>query len=231
MSVISFPKAKPDPPPKKAKAHTVYKVDGKRVPGVTTILGVLNKPALVKWANNLGLQGIDSAKYVDALATVGTCGHYLVECDFREMMGEDVERDLSEYDPDTIDRAENALLSFYEWLKGKDVTPILVEAALVSPEHRYGGTVDCYARVDDVLTLIDLKTSRGIFPEHIHQLAAYRALLLENGYEVENVRILRIGRDESEGFEERVYTPSQLEPHWEIFEHCRAIYDLQKAVR
>ena len=34
--------------PDKTKAHTVYKTaDNKRVPGVTTILGVLNKPALV----------------------------------------------------------------------------------------------------------------------------------------------------------------------------------------
>lgn len=226
MSVISFPQSKPDPVPKKAKAHTVYKVDGKRVPGVTTILGVLNKPALVKWANNLGLQGVDSTKYVDALATIGTCAHYLVECEWK---GE--EPDLSEYDPDTIDKAENALLSFWEWRKGKDIDPLLVEEPLVSDSLRYGGTIDCYARVDGVNTLIDLKTSRGIFSEHIHQLAAYRQLLMENGYEVDNVRILRIGRDESEGFEERVYTPEQLEPHWEIFEHCRAIYELQKAVR
>ena len=27
-----------------------YKLDGEWVPGVTTILGVLNKPALTKWA-------------------------------------------------------------------------------------------------------------------------------------------------------------------------------------
>ena len=45
--------------PKKANAHTQYKlVDGTKVPSVTTVLGILNKPALVKWANNLGLQGI-----------------------------------------------------------------------------------------------------------------------------------------------------------------------------
>src|SRR5438093_1588565 len=32
-------------------SHTVYKnAAGKRVPGVTTILGILNKPALLKWA-------------------------------------------------------------------------------------------------------------------------------------------------------------------------------------
>jgi len=54
---------------KRSRAHITYKLaDGVPVPGVTTILSVLNKPALVKWANNLGLQGIDSSKYVDEKA-------------------------------------------------------------------------------------------------------------------------------------------------------------------
>lgn len=35
---------------KSSKAHQVYKNrEGKRVPGCTTITGVLNKPALVPW--------------------------------------------------------------------------------------------------------------------------------------------------------------------------------------
>ena len=60
--------------------HQVYKTaDGTRVPGVTTICGVMDKPALVKWANNLGLQGTDSTKYVDALAASGTLAHYWAE--------------------------------------------------------------------------------------------------------------------------------------------------------
>ena len=99
---------------------------GKRVPGVTTILGVLNKPALVKWANKLGLQGIDSTKYVDALANIGTLSHYLVECEWRG-----VEPDLSDYAPQDIDKAENALLSFWAWRDQHEVEPHLVEEPMV----------------------------------------------------------------------------------------------------
>lgn len=56
---------------KVTKAHTRYYLsDGTLVPGATTVTGLLNKPALVKWANNLGLQGIDSSKYVDKAARV-----------------------------------------------------------------------------------------------------------------------------------------------------------------
>ena len=58
---------------KRGRVHTVYKTkDGKRVPGVTTILGVINKPALVRWANNLGLQGIDSQRCSGTLEVAPT---------------------------------------------------------------------------------------------------------------------------------------------------------------
>ena len=35
------------------------KVDKKWYPGATTIIGQVDKPFLVKWANNLGLDGKD----------------------------------------------------------------------------------------------------------------------------------------------------------------------------
>lgn len=64
----------------RAKPHTIYRTaDGKRVPGVTTVLGIMNKPALVKWANTLGLQGIDSSAYVDETARVGTLAHEMIQ--------------------------------------------------------------------------------------------------------------------------------------------------------
>ncbi|MBR3805105.1 MAG: hypothetical protein IKJ14_07150 [Clostridia bacterium] len=64
-----------------SKAHTrYYDSTGAVVPGATTITGLLNKPALVLWANRLGLEGIDSTKYVDKAAKIGTLIHYLVEC-------------------------------------------------------------------------------------------------------------------------------------------------------
>ncbi len=44
--------------PTKTKIHTVYKAKaGERVPYVTTILGILNKPALIEWAWKLGTEG------------------------------------------------------------------------------------------------------------------------------------------------------------------------------
>ncbi len=209
----------------KTKAHIRYKNQaGKQVPGVTTILSVLNKPALVKWANNLGLQGIDSSKYRDKMASIGTLAHEMIMCHF---MGQKC--DLSEYSQDDIGKAKNALLSFFEWEKVNKVEPVLVEAPLVSEAHQFGGTIDLYAKLNGSFWLVDFKTSKGLYPEATHQVVAYRQLLIENGHPVDRVRILRIGREASEGFEDKVI--ANLEPHWELFKHCRAIYSLKKETR
>lgn len=209
-----------------AKAHTRYRLaNGTQVPGTTTVLGVLNKPALVRWANQLGLQGIDSTKYVDALATIGTCAHLMIQS---HLNGE--QPDLSAFSPEEIDRAENSFLKFLEWEKQHHLEVIFTEHPLVSERYRYGGTVDCYCTLDGAPTLLDFKTSKAIYVEHIHQLGAYQQLLRENGYPVKQARILQIGRTEDEGFTERTETAASLRPHWQLFKACLEVYRLKKVV-
>lgn len=209
----------------KTKAHIRYKdKEGNVVPGVTTILGILNKPALVKWANNLGLQGIDSTKYRDEMADIGTLAHYMIMCYLNKQ-----ESILDDYSKDQIEKAENCLISFWEWEKGHKIEPILVEQPLVSEFYKYGGTVDLYCKLDGEFTLIDFKTGKAIYPEMIYQLAAYQELLIENGNLCSKTRILRIGREESEGFEERV--TGSLDYELSLFKHCHAIYNLTKQIK
>ena len=197
--------------PKKSRAHTIYKLDdGTRIPGVTTVLGILNKPALVKWANNLGLQGIDSSKYRDEMADIGTLAHQMIVDYFNN-----VETDTTEYSEKQIGLAENCLLSFWSWEKSHKIEVIMAEAPLISQEHSFGGTIDCYCNLDGQPTLLDFKTGKGIYPEYFYQLAAYEHLLAEAGYIIEISRILRIGRDEDEGFEER--SVGKLGKQWKIF--------------
>ena len=209
---------------KSSKAHTVYKTqDGKRVPGATTITGLLNKPFLVAWANRLGLEGIDSTKYRDAAADIGTLAHAMVQAHIQnEPM------DYDEYSSTQIDLASNAVLSYFEWEKQHEMIPILTEVPLVSNKYRFGGTVDCYCRLDGIPTLLDFKTGKAIYDEYFIQLAAYRALLMEHGHTVDGCRILRIGRDETEGFEERVMPTT--DSYFEIFKRLLDVYYLKKEV-
>lgn len=207
------------------KPHTVYKLkDGKRVPGVTTLIGVLNKPALVKWANNLGLQGIDSTSYVDNLAQTGTLAHEMILAYLKKE-----EVDTSEYTGSQVEMAQNSFASYLGWARHYTVEPILVETPMVSEQHRYGGTPDLLANVDGVSTLLDFKTGKALYPEHNIQVAAYRQMIIEQDFAVDEVKILRIGREESEGFE--VKPVLALDANWELFLHCKAIYELQRDMK
>jgi len=207
---------------KRSKAHQRYRLaDGTIVPGVTTILGVLNKPALVKWANNLGLQGIDSSAYVDETAKIGTLAHEMVQ----EYLG-GPEWDRSAYNPGQIDLAENAVLSFFEWERRNvsSFETVFIEKQFVSETNRYGGTVDWYGELDEQMWLVDFKTCKALFPEHTYQTAAYWALLLEHGYRVDGVRILRIGRSEDEGFDDKIIGREEIEDAYRVFESALNLY-------
>jgi hypothetical protein len=210
----------------RSRAHQRYRLaDGTIVPGVTTVLGVINKPQLVKWANNLGLQGIDSSKYVDETARIGTLAHEMIQ----EYLG-GPKVDFSGVSPEQKDLAENAVLSFYEWEKrlGMKLETELIERQMVSEVHRYGGTVDWFGRIGDQWWLIDLKTSKGLYPEHVYQVSAYHRLLVEAGLFVDGVRLLRVGRTEDEGFDDHVIAAPELELAWSVFDSALKLYRAQK---
>jgi len=210
----------------KDKIHTVYKLkNGKKVPGVTTIISILAKPALIHWAWDLGTKGVDYRKFRDDKADIGSLAHYLIMCYLKKETP-----DTSDYSKKQIDQAENCIISFFEWKKMHSFEPILIESPLVSEKYKFGGTPDLLAKINGEYCLIDFKTGKGIYVNDMFpQLAAYSHLLQENNYKITNSRILRIGREESEGFEERLI--QDIEPYWEIFKNCLSIYNIRKRLR
>jgi len=216
-------------PSKKHKAHIIYKLaSGKRVPGTTTITGSLgwSKQVLINWANRMGLQGIDTTKYVDDKAAIGTLAHAMVT-DY--LLGK--KTDTDDYSKNQIAAAENSALSYFEWAKGKNIEPMRIEEPFVSEKYLYGGTADIYALVDGKSELIDLKTGSGIYPEMVIQVAAYRQLLLENKWHVDSVRILNIPRTGDESFVEKKIGSEHIEIAWRIFRNCMNIYQLKKGLK
>jgi hypothetical protein len=205
---------------KRSRTHTrYYSASGKLLPGVTTVLNVLAKPALIPWANNLGLQGIKVGAYVDVLAQIGTIAHEMILCHLKNRKFE-----TNGHPADLIDKAENSFLSYLTWEKHHLVETLDCEIPLVSEIYGYGGTIDFFGMIDRVFTVKDFKTAKAIWPEHLYQVAAYRQLLIENGHPVEQTGILQIGRSEDEGFSERNLADTSRE--WAIFQHALALYQL-----
>lgn len=211
--------------PNPAEIHTVYKKeDGTRVPSVTTYLGILGKPAIIHWAWEQGVAGLDYRKVRDQAGDTGTLVHYLILC-----LLKGIEPDLSYYTPLDIASTTIPMGKFNEWLKNKEVKLILLETPLVSEAWGFGGMPDFYGVVDGVHTLLDFKTGKGVYQEAFYQVAAYKHLLVENGYfPVDAVKIIRIGKSADEGFEERA--TGDLQNHWKVFLACQQIYELQKTI-
>jgi hypothetical protein len=210
---------------RKVKTHIVYKNKaGEKLPSVTQIISILAKPALIHWAWDLGCKGIDYKTFRDDKADIGTLAHEMILCHLKKKTP-----DTSFYSQNQIDLAETCFLKYLDWEKGKSIEPILLEEPRISEAFQYGGTIDNYCLLNGVYTLIDYKTSKAIYDEYFMQVTAYNWLLIEYGFLADDILILRIGRDETEGFEVRkIDNPNK---YFEIFKACLSIYNLKKEIK
>lgn len=135
---------------------------GRVVPGVTKALEVLAKPALIGWANKLGLQGRTLSEALRDSANRGTNLHAQFDAVLRG--GTPASRPAEQ---------------FLEWLLlvGVQRPPMLTEQPFVSDEWGFGGTPDAVVQMPGGLTLLDFKTGSGIYPEHLYQAGAYLRLI------------------------------------------------------
>ena len=176
-----------------ARGNHSYRLDGKSVPGVTTIIGVLDKPALPKWAaeqvarhvaenpaaiealRSLGVDGMVAAlkavpwKKRDDAAERGTTFHDFAD---RLVRGEEIELDA--------DDPQNALVdAALDFIEAWHIEPILTETAVGSRTHWYAGTLDLAARYrrpdtgHEGVGIFDWKSGKRIYTQACYQLNAY----------------------------------------------------------
>lgn len=170
------------------KAHA-YTWDGKFVPGVTSVLQTLGKPALVGWAANMAsdhfLGAVTSGrtdyptihkesksahrKKAQKAASIGHNVHAYAECVFKNQPLPTLE----------TDQAKKGVEAFHKWLDAHKVKVVSSERRIFSLTHFYAGTCDFVAEVDGVLGVGDIKTSSGIYPEMRFQTAAYQHAIEE----------------------------------------------------
>jgi hypothetical protein len=122
-------------------------------------------------------------------------------------------------------RKENLLL---EWEKTKWSKSILVGKPLLSEIHQFGGTIDWYGNLNGEPTLIEFEYSNKINEEMLIKILALRTILINNGYEVEEARILRFGRWPYNDFEDRLCEVDDL--HWKIFKVYLEINKIQEVI-
>ncbi len=119
-------------------------------------------------------------------AEVGTAVHKYAEAVMRVRLGQNVrvpvlpQQEIAGGEA-VASRHQNAADSFHAWLDAHSVRPASAETRLISRRYGYAGTTDLLAYVDDIFTVIDFKTSKGIYIEYPLQLSAYGQAAVEMG--------------------------------------------------
>ncbi|GAG11428.1 unnamed protein product, partial [marine sediment metagenome] len=202
----------------KAKLKKPYYVDDLRVPGVSTVCGVIDKSGpLMWWAADLARKGIDYMTYRDELAEAGRLVHDMILAYFLGM-----EVDTYQNSQWAIDKAKNSFKSFENFISKYEVEPIEVEHELISPKHLFGGRMDFYGKLDGVRTLMDFKTGKRIYDDYFFQSGGYAILLDEFDFPVDQYVILNIPRSKGESFE--VAFLQKMKPAERVFKSALGIY-------
>lgn len=130
--------------------HT-YWLDGRQVPGVTSILAPLCSFEFVK------------ADVLQAAADFGTAVHLACELD-----------DLGTLDEEALDPALAPYLSAWrKFSRDCAVEWDLIEQTVYHPTLRYAGKLDRYGRVVGSTALVDIKSTAALYQSVGPQLAAY----------------------------------------------------------
>ena len=184
------------------------------VPGVTSILQRLDKPALVQWAANmavadmsdrlwvrlnsegplLDMQDVEDAaseaktahrRFSKSAADIGSEVHAFAE---KALTGQRVSIPKNR-------QANKGAVAFLDWLHTRKTEPIDCERMVFSKRFFYAGTCDFYGLIDGELCVLDFKTSSGLYLEMLLQLAAYQiAIEEEQGEQIDAGWIVRLDK-------------------------------------
>lgn len=229
-----------------SKNH-IYRIGDRIVYGVTSIVGVIGKPALIYWAVNQCIDNLksiweagksyDEIEIIKALetaknihtekknqsATIGELAHKWIENYIKSKI-EGKEPPA----PPLNEQLKNSIDAFLKWEKENNVEWLESERKIYSKKYDYAGTLDAEAKVNGELAIIDFKTSNGIYDDYFLQVAAYiQARKEETGQDYKGAYIVRIGKDG----ELEVKELDDFEKHLRAFLGALEIYKWQQDLR
>lgn len=209
--------------------------EGKRIPGVTTVISNLgwSTNQLMYWAWAEGMAGRNFRDTSQTACDVGTLVHSYIEADIHG-------NPPPEIPPELEDQVSNAVLGWMHWKDMSQFKPLQTEVSLVSDRLKFGGTFDLAAVIGRPV-LADLKSSKGIYPNHKIQISSY-GWLWDNAdlqfidgvwrdwkpeFKLEGLALLQVGKEDG-SFHYHFW--HELNNGWKVFEHLLAIHKLKKSL-
>lgn len=242
------------------KSHR-YKISDKGskpeyMPSVTTILGVLNKPAIAEWAartccdeierelRELTKKGSFSIEQIFKIISIARSAHTRLKEAAAEI-GTNTHTWLSGYwtqvmrDPGTItidwtglnEKTCNCINAALDWFNVHTLKPIAIEQPQYSRLYKICGTADFIGYIDGEFGVIDYKSTKAIWPEVALQMAPYAKFYEEEFGQLPVVRYaLRLDK-ETGAFEAKKYALDTLVYDFDTFLAAFKLYDRLKYLR
>lgn len=231
--------------------HT-YRLDGKHVPGVTTILKCWHKEFLVRWMVRVQQEADIAAAYRhwDRLMKASDQAEFTSL--FLQFAGDEYEHQKQSREaadigkqmhalmehyfktqlglpteaPHVSDEAESLFSSVLEFLKGGDLEPLTMERRVFNVPLWYAGTSDLFALYQGLPVIVDYKSRKNegehLWPEQRCQSAAYRSAAQSMGLGEWGGLILTVPKDG--GKVNPVPVNSSIADDMDAFMACRSLW-------
>lgn len=233
--------------------HCYWK-DKARVPGVTTVIHVLDAPQLDAWKVRVQVEGTARAAFsypprdgetveayisqlsaiakeefeherlANAAADIGTQVHALIEHAIKEQLGQPCEV------PTASDEALFIFAGWRDWAKRVHLEPLMAEGRVYHPAREYCGTFDLLCLIEGRPAIADWKPGPAIYPERRLQSAAYREALHAMGWPNLDGYIVSLPRDGGEIEMVRLETGEALQDTYSAFLSCLSLYRWKKQI-
>ena len=196
-------------------------------PSVTWIASYYPKDAaFMRWYAD---KGIDKAEEIKNEA--GQKGSRVHRACGELMLGNEVRME-DKYSNDNGELAElsaeeyGIVMSFKKFLDDEQPMILGIEYTLLNHEYKFGGTVDikCRIKSDDykAIWILDIKTSKDIYPSHEIQVSAYK----ETDKEVEKIGIIQVGYKRNKNG----YKLTEIEPQFPLFLDVKGIWQKEQSM-
>ncbi len=225
----------------------IYKINGVRIPSVTGIIGIVDKPFLIGWAARMAAENFRSriipgvpvtAEELDELYEESRAAHRAKKTEAGDI-GTKVHNWCEMYikgsrpEMPTDERVLAAVQKFLNWVEENDVKFLSSEQIVYSRLHNYVGTVDFFCVIKGKLYIGDIKTANAIYMNsNFSQIASYLAARQEE-YPQEKYSggiLLRLGKDNSE-LEVKQLSIAELQLFHKNFINCLYLYQTEMEIR
>lgn len=195
-----------------------------RLPSVTTLLKIINRPGLNIWRAKQGFEA--SEQYAQETSNIGKEIHGFVAQISKGLPIPPLQWDL------LSEEIKNGCRAYVRWQRQYEFQPIANELLVYSLKYSYAGTLDAIGWINIKgkrnLIIADWKTGERIWQEYVLQVAAYAVALKERdktfNNQLKEAHIVSLNRNTGIPHE-TIVDKSELKEAFKAFCHAKALWE------